>query len=89
MPAQYWFKPKSFGYGATPTTWQGWASVLAFVALVIGLSAGILGGNPGPAAWLVWALLIGAMTLGFVRFTRRRTDGEWRWRGRFTTVDRN
>ena len=22
--AKYWFKPKRYGYGATPVTWQGW-----------------------------------------------------------------
>ena len=20
----YWFRPKRYGYGATPITWQGW-----------------------------------------------------------------
>lgn len=23
---KYWFKPKRFGYGATPTTWEGFVS---------------------------------------------------------------
>ena len=22
---RYWFKPKRYGYGATPVTWEGWA----------------------------------------------------------------
>ena len=36
MTAQYWFKPKQYGYGAVPMTWEGWAFTL-FVALLIGL----------------------------------------------------
>jgi hypothetical protein len=28
MGTGYWFKPKSFGYGATPVTWRGWAWTL-------------------------------------------------------------
>ena len=24
----YWFRPKRFGYGAVPATWQGWAATL-------------------------------------------------------------
>ena len=23
----YWFRPKRYGYGATPVTWQGWVLV--------------------------------------------------------------
>ena len=31
-------------------------------------------------AWLIWAVVIAAMTYGFVQLSRRRTDGEWKWR---------
>jgi hypothetical protein len=34
MGTGYWFKPKSFGYGATPVSWQGWAWTLG-MALII------------------------------------------------------
>ena len=27
---QYWFKPKSHGYGATPANWKGCVASLAF-----------------------------------------------------------
>jgi hypothetical protein len=80
MVTQHWFKPKSFGYGATPTTWQGWVAVVAFVAIVVGLSMVILGDSPDLAAWVVWALVVGAMTVAFVAFTKRKTNGEWSWR---------
>ena len=82
MGPDYWFKPKSMGYGATPSTWQGWASVLAFVVAVVVLSFAILGSTPGLGAIALWAALVGPLTIGFAVFTRRKTDGEWRWRWR-------
>ena len=30
-----WFKKKSFGWGLTPKTWQGWTYVLVFIVLLI------------------------------------------------------
>ena len=29
----YWFRPKLFGWGAVPVTWQGWAATLLLIAL--------------------------------------------------------
>jgi len=28
--SQYWFKPKTYGYGATPSGWKGWAAVAIY-----------------------------------------------------------
>ncbi|MFQ5474670.1 MAG: hypothetical protein ACE5DM_02435 [Candidatus Nanoarchaeia archaeon] len=33
-----WFKSKSFGYGWTPCSWEGWAVTLGFVATLIAIS---------------------------------------------------
>ena len=33
---KYWFKPKTYGYGFYPITWQGW---LATLALLVALFA--------------------------------------------------
>ena len=29
-----WFAPKEIGYGATPSTWEGWVATLVFVLFV-------------------------------------------------------
>jgi hypothetical protein len=29
--SRYWFRPKRYGYGATPITWEGWVFTLAIV----------------------------------------------------------
>ena len=36
MPKRYWFKRKMYGWGWTPATWEGWVSLLIFIALVAG-----------------------------------------------------
>lgn len=33
-PEGYWFKRKLYGWGWTPVKWQGWAVVLAFIAVM-------------------------------------------------------
>jgi hypothetical protein len=79
---QYWFKPKSYGYGATPITWEGWAVTFLAAAFVAGsiVAMNLLVDTSNVVAWLVWAALIAAATWWFVQFCRRRTEGEWRWR---------
>lgn len=33
-PQGYWFRKKLWGWGWTPATWQGWAVLVGFVAVV-------------------------------------------------------
>jgi hypothetical protein len=79
---QYWFRPKRYGYGATPVTWQGWAMTLAIVAVIGGslVAMNLLFDKSNAVAWLVWAALVAAATWWLVQLSRQRTDGEWRWR---------
>jgi hypothetical protein len=90
---QYWFKPKTYGYGATPVTWEGWAVTFAAIIVVAGsiIAMNLLVDKSNVVAWLVWAGLLAAATWWFVQFSRLRTDGEWRWRwghGSGTQTDR-
>jgi hypothetical protein len=34
-PEGYWFKRKPFGWGWTPARWQGWATIIVFIALIV------------------------------------------------------
>jgi hypothetical protein len=43
-----WFRPKTFGYGATPITWQGWLATLLFVLVILATTA--LGDPRGAAS---------------------------------------
>ena len=69
-----WFRPKAFGWGATPARWQGWAATLGYVTLaaLIGNAAS----HRGPA----WLALLVPLTLAFVWLCWAKTDGDWQWR---------
>jgi hypothetical protein len=77
---RYWFKPKRYGYGATPVTWQGWTvtlgTVIAMVAVALSLRL------TATNAWALAALLVfdAAAIATFVVVSYRRTGGDWRWR---------
>ena len=74
----FWFKPRRYGYGATPTTWQGWALVAAYVvALWVTAMALIAPNHPRVALFLVATL---AETALFLLVCRRKTEGAWHWR---------
>jgi hypothetical protein len=70
----FWFKPKAFGYGATPVTWQGWLIVAGFIVLVGGITRFALPAHP------LFLLLLTPVALALIWITRIKTDGDWRWR---------
>lgn len=84
--SQYWFRPHTYGYGATPTRWQGWAAIAAYVAVILALTLPLMAWPAdmpaAPAAWQVatWLIMVVLLTLAFIRFTRAKTDGQWSWR---------
>ena len=83
--SQYWFRA-SYGYGAMPTTWQGWVAVVVYLVVFIAITVSLLRvpvGVPDAAkAWQVgtWIVFVGVMTFSFVRVARAKTDGQLRWR---------
>ena len=78
--AEYWFKPKTYGYGATPTTWQGWAVIIATVLAMVAVSLFLRMETRsfwGLACLFAFDVAVLAV-LAIV--SHRKTDGEWRWR---------
>ena len=76
-----WFAPKSTGYGATPSTWEGWALTLAYVALLWADRALIrkwLGQNK--TSLLVSVGIAITLTAVFSVIVYKKTDGGWRLR---------
>ena len=79
MP-RYWFRQKKFGYGATPSTWQGW--MLSIVGCLL-LFAVVLAGpairdNSLRVLWMVLgsaAVVVPSTFLAYIK-----TEGGWRWR---------
>jgi Ca2+/Na+ antiporter len=63
-----WFGPKTFGWGAQPTGWQGWVVILLFVLVMMGSSLV----PEHLRAWVQVAAV--AAFLGVVVLTYRRSD---------------
>ena len=78
--ARYWFKQKKFGYGATPSTWQGWVVTIVSALAVFGviLSGPVIRDNVLRAVWIGAGLLVTVIVT--VSITYRKTEGGWRWR---------
>jgi hypothetical protein len=77
----YWFKPKQYGHGATPVTWQGWAVVVAGVVVIVLAALLIPAHNARSASAWITFFAIEAVIIAIVWIVSRgKTDGEWRWR---------
>jgi hypothetical protein len=70
-----WFAPKRYGIGSgLPVSWQGWAVLSAYAAVVIGAFFLFGERNPATAAVLIIA------TAMLLIIAARTTRGGWRWR---------
>lgn len=71
---KYWFEPHRYGYGGSPSSWQGWASIAGYVTLI------------GVASPLIERSLIGYLailvvaTSALLLVSAAKTRGGWRWR---------
>ena len=84
--ADYWFKPKRYGYGVVPVTWQGWAVSLVSLSIMMWLTVVLIvrpqsaGHQPEPAMVALWAVLVGVILSASMRIACAKTKGEWKWR---------
>jgi hypothetical protein len=76
---EFWFKPKSFGYGATPTTWEGWA-VLAIYLLAVAACVVFSMRDKIFSSWAGGATGIAVATAIMAVVAWLKTDGQWAWR---------
>jgi MFS superfamily sulfate permease-like transporter len=77
MSEEAWFRPKHFGYGATPVNWKGWAFLVAMLALLQVLRMLLMPDHIPVfvAAVLVWIAAV-------VAVSRLKSSGPWRWQWR-------
>jgi len=74
MAKKYWFKPKLYGYGATPSSWEGWLVTIFFIIIVLNRAIK----HENNALLLTIELII--IALIFILITKFRTEGKWKWR---------
>ena len=69
-----WFRVKRYGLGAgLPCSWQGWALMAAFVAILFGTGLAELPYGPRLAITLLAAI-------AFLLVARLKSDAPWKWR---------
>jgi len=81
---RHWFRPKSYGYGMTPITWEGWFATAGFVLLL--LLSGWINNIFDPAiidfkdiGRFVYDVLVLSFLFMLV-FEKKTTDElKWRW----------
>lgn len=79
-PRKYWFPAKRYGWGwGLPSTWQGWAVLLVYFALVLG-GIPVLHPTRGALVYLAYVLLLTAALIVICWLTGERP--RWRWGGR-------
>jgi hypothetical protein len=79
MVHAYWFKPKKYGYGASPSTWEGWALTAAYCLIVWACAAGIATHVHLASVIVPCAIVAAAATIALVVVAMKKTEGRWGW----------
>jgi len=73
-----WFRRKSFGWGWTPNTWQGWLIIVLYVAGLVGAVTAF----DKPTDALALTISLGFLTFGLILLSYRYGESpRWQWRG--------
>jgi len=75
VPKQYWFKRKRFGWGWTPTTWQGWMVIALFTIFVL-FGVALVKNAQILTGILCWVTATVILTAGSLL---RGPKPKWRW----------
>ncbi len=83
MQKAYWFKAKTYGWGWTPSAWQGWVVVAIFVAFVEAGALTSLFAIRGVGGWVGFAatLIVACAALTIVCYKTGEKPA-WRWGGK-------
>ena len=76
----HWFEPKSYGYGAQPANWKGWAATGVFVAIMVALAwVFVMAPGEGGPQILTWLAIQTPVLVGFIWLAHWKTRGGWKW----------
>ncbi len=71
----YWFRPKRYGWGASPANWKGWLATAVFVVLVLAVNLELAREMP-----LIYLGIFALMLALFALIVWKKTEGPWHWR---------
>jgi hypothetical protein len=79
MGNEFWFKPKTFGYGATPVSWEGWTVMAVYCAVIIGCIVAMYLRKESFSTYLSSMAAIMVATIVMIVVSVQKTDGAWGW----------
>lgn len=75
-----WFKRKLYGWGWTPVTWQGWATVLAYIVILFAAGLTIDEASTPRDVAFTFALPIALSTVAMMRICYAKGERpRWQW----------
>jgi hypothetical protein len=74
---QFWFMPKLKGYGATPTTWEGYTLVAVFASVVLICVLVMLWREKTLSIFPLPMIVVAVSTIVFLVICAWKTDGAW------------
>jgi hypothetical protein len=79
MSHEFWLKPKTLGYGAVPTTWEGWTVVAAYGAVIVACVVVMIVRKESFSAFVSSMATIVVATAVMIVVSVQKTDGAWGW----------
>lgn len=75
-----WFKRKAYGWGWTPSSWQGWTVTFGYIALLLLLALSIDEGSSVREVMFIFALPAILLTITLVRICYKKGEKPaWQW----------
>ena len=79
-PKKIWFKRKLYGWGWTPSTWQGWVLTLVYILFLVLFSLTIDESSPPREVAFTFLLPVFFVTLTFIRILYKKGEKpRWQW----------
>ena len=80
MEKQFWFKRKRYGWGWTPSTWQGWLVTAVYVALMVAFALTLDQGSSAREVALMFVIPALLLTATFLRIAFKTGERpKWQW----------
>ncbi len=75
-----WFKRKTYGYGWTPATKEGWIAIAVYVLCIVASGAYFMSDTPSPreTVFFVLSVICSSVILIIVCFKKGETP-RWQW----------
>lgn len=80
MSEKLWFKAKTYGWGWTPCSWEGWLITLLYIVLLVLFGLTLDEASPVREVMFTFVLPVTLLTIAFIRVAYKKGEKPgWRW----------